>query len=159
MTEELFVWIDESAGAPKLLIEGELHDPRAELSAADGPERLPLSLVQTGGWRWSASLEQVPSGWYQLTLESRQGTASTFGKRWVQVGTPPAADEATGQPPRESLLRHIARATAGLSDAPDAAFVPPVTSASTNEPLLGLWLPLVIILVLIDVAIRGASML
>jgi len=173
LTEELFVWVDEGPGGPTLFIEGELEDPHGAVTAAEGTERLPLALVQTGAWRWSASLAQIPSGWYQLTLESGlpappqnvggaqagPGAAPTFGKRWVQLGTPPASEEAAGQPPQEPLLRHIARSTAGLYDAPDAAFLPPVTSASTSEPMLGLWLPLVILLVLIDVALRGASML
>ena len=176
MTEELFVWIDESPDVPRLVVEGLLHDPRGELVSADGNTTIPLALIQTGSWRWHASLEQVPSGWYQLALEAKlpvekiepmrlgQVAASAhdqptvFVKRWVQVGTPPTTQEIAGQPPRESLLRHLARATSGAYDTPDLAMLPPTTTTVT-EPLLTWWLPIVIFALLVDIAIRGSSML
>ncbi len=162
MTEELFVWVDESRAVPQLVVEGALKDPRGSLIAAEGGASLPLSLVQTGGWRWQASLEQVPSGWYQVALESSppepaQGTL--FARRWVQVGTPPASQELPGQPPREPLLRELARATSGAYDAPDRALVPPTTTATVAEPVFLWWLPVVIVALLLDIAARGSSML
>jgi len=111
----------------------------------------------------------VPSGWYQLVLESRlpaapaaqagQGTHPVFAKRWVQVGTPPSTNELPGQPPQEALLRQIAQATQGAYQVPDRAFVPLTTTATTFQPLFMWWLPLVIILLLVEVALRGGSML
>jgi Mg-chelatase subunit ChlD len=183
LTEELFVRVDESGEIPQLIVEGAMHDPKGSLVAAAGGLEIPVSLVQTGTWRWQASLEQTPSGWYQLALEAhppghpdsggraggagptapaapaQEPPAAIFAKRWVQVGTPPASQELTGQPPLESLLRGLARATSGAYDAPDAALLPPTTSGSVTEPLLAWWLPFVILLVLIDVALRGPSML
>ncbi len=159
LAEELFVWVDEGRGLPQLVLEGELHDPQAELIAADDSTVRPLSLIQTGTWRWEAPLEQVPSGWHQLTVKSQQGTGTTFAKRWVMIGTPPATVETSGQPPREPLLRQMAQATAGAYGVPDRAFVPPTTTATTREPLFMWWLPLVIVLLLVEIALRGASML
>ena len=101
----------------------------------------------------------MPSGWYQLALESKAGDVPVFAKRWVQIGTPPSADEAVGQPPRETLLRQMARATGGLYDAPDRALIPATTTGTVTEPLLGWWLPLALLLLLADIALRGATML
>ena len=159
LAEELFVWVDESRGLPQLVLEGELHDPQAELIAANGSALRPLSLIQTGTWRWEAPLEQVPSGWHQLAVKSQQGTGTTFAKRWVQIGTPPATAEVSGQPPRETLLRQMAQATAGAYAMPDRAFVPPTTTATVREPLFTWWLPLVVVLLLVDIALRGSTML
>ncbi len=119
-----------------------------------------LSFVQTGRWRWHASLEQVPSGWYQLALESEgEDGGPMFARRWVQVGTPPATEEVTGQLPREGLLRQVAHATGGATASPDLAFLPPTTTATAREPLLPWFLPPVMLLLLIDVALRGSTML
>ena len=170
LTEELFVWVDEEADVPQLVVEGALRDPQGEFVTAETGATQPLSLVQTGPFRWQASLEHVPSGWYQLSLRSHPGKAGTpaattdedratlFAKRWVQVGTPPTMDETTGQPPRETLLRRIARSTSGAYDLPDGALLPPTTTATVSESLLGWWLPLVLLLLLIDVALRGSTM-
>ena len=180
LTEELFVWVDETRGTPQLMVEGLLQDPRAQLLlAGEAFGARPLALIQTNTWRWQASLEQVPSGWYQLVIESRAstdrepasassetaGAGSTaepsriFAKRWIQVGTPPASREMTGQLPRDTVLRHIARSTAGVYEMPDAAFVPPVTTATTRVSLLWWWLPLAIVALLAEIALRGSSML
>jgi len=189
LTEELFVRVDESGDVPQLIVEGAMHDPAGTLVAAEGGLEVPVSLVQTGTWRWQASLEQIPSGWYQLALEAhlpdppdsggRAGGAgppasavpaapaagpsdpreTIFAKRWVQLGTPPASQELAGQPPLESLLRRLARATGGAYDVPDAALLPPTTHATVSEPLMSWWLSLVILLLLVDVALRGSSLL
>ena len=178
LTEELFVRIEENGDVPQLVVEGAMHDPVGTLVAAEGGLEIPVSLAQTGTWRWQASLEQIPSGWYQLSLEANpvdgragppapDGAAAEpsdpraviFAKRWVQLGTPPASQELAGQPPLEPLLRGLARATAGVYDAPDAALLPPTTNATVREPLMSWWLSLVILLLLIDVALRGPSML
>lgn len=170
LSEELFVWMDESRGVPQLILEGKLQDPRAELISPSGSEPLALSLVPTGARRWQASLEQVPSGWYQLALTGgvpvQDGSAEVsaaappvFTGRWIQVGSPPASAELAGQPPDESMLRQIAQSTSGRYGVPDMAFVPPTTTATTRQPLISLWLPLVILLLLVDIALRGSSML
>ncbi len=162
MTEELFVWVDESRAVAQLVVEGALQDPRGTLIAGEEGASFPLSLVQTGAWRWQASLEQVPSGWYQVALESTPPDPDhgpLFARRWVQLGTPPAAQELPGQPPREPLLRQLARATSGAYDAPDRALLPPTTTAAVAEPLFVWWLPVVIIALLLDIAARGSSML
>ncbi|MBI4342773.1 MAG: VWA domain-containing protein [Candidatus Omnitrophica bacterium] len=157
--EELFVWVDTQRGAPQLVVEGSLHDPRGALIPDGTAEPIPLSFVQTGAWRWDASLAQVPSGWYQLALESRTAEGPVFAKRWVQIGTLPATREASGQPPREGLLRELARATSGAYDAPDRALLPPTTTSTVTEPLFTWWLPLVIVALLIDIWARGSTML
>ena len=82
-----------------------------------------------------------------------------FAKRWVQVGTPPAIKEMPGQPPQESLLRDIARATSGSYDAPDRALVPPTVPVTTTRPLFTWWMPLMLITLLIDIWARGSTML
>ncbi|MDP3722877.1 MAG: VWA domain-containing protein [Candidatus Omnitrophota bacterium] len=170
-TEELFAWVEERGGTPHLILAGELHDPRAQLIDAAGASARPLSLVQTGAWRWESSLEQLPSGWYRLLLQSHPpspgadqleaaaSTAPVIATRWVQVGTPPVASEVTGQPPREALLRQLAQVTSGAYEAPDRAFLPPTASATTTEPALMWWLPLVVMALLVDIALRGSSML
>lgn len=169
-TEELFAWVEERRGTPQLVLAGELHDPRTQLLDAQGASARPLSLVQTGTWRWESSLDQLPSGWYRLMLQSHQpapdhgqpegstSTAPIFATRWVQVGTPPVSSEMTGQPPREALLRQLAQMTSGAYDAPDRAFLPPAASATTTEPALMRWLPLVVLALLVDIALRGGSM-
>jgi len=162
-TEDLFVRVEEASGRPRLIVEGELHDPRGVLVAADGTAQRPVSLVQSGTWRWEASLEQVPSGGYQLTLESRLPTgdvpSSLFATRWIQIGTPPTSVELTGLPPDEALLQQVARATSGAYDMPDRAFIPPTTTVPVNLPLLNWWLPLALLALLIDIAVRGSTML
>ncbi|MDP3703502.1 MAG: VWA domain-containing protein [Candidatus Omnitrophota bacterium] len=170
LSEELFAWIDESRGVPQLILEGRLQDPEAELIAPEQTQAHALSLVPTGPRRWQASLDQVPGGWYQLTMKGRAadhagagdavaGESSVFVHRWIEVGTPPATAELSGQPPDESLLRQLAQMTSGRYGVPDAAFVPPTTTATTHQPLFSLWLPLVILLLLVEIALRGSSML
>ena len=159
LTEEVFTWVDESRGDRRLILEGVLQDPSAQLIAPDGSMTLPVPLIQTGTWRWQASLEQVPSGWYQLSVRSHQGGVPVFAKRWVQIGTPPTSEERVGQPPREMLLRQIARSTAGSYDIPDRALLPLTTTATTTQPALHWWLPLAILALLLEVALRGGSML
>jgi Mg-chelatase subunit ChlD len=164
LSEEVFVMVDERSGSPKLVVEGALRDPQGVLVAADGPGSVPLSFVQTGAWRWQASLEQAASGWYGLALESKVPSASDveqtqFTKRWVKIGNPPATSELTGQAPYEPLLRQVARMTSGSYDAPDLAFLPPTTTTTSRQPLLPWLLPLVLLLLLVDIALRGGSML
>ncbi len=159
LAEEVFVWMDESRGAAQLILEGALREPTAELISAQQESATPLSLIQTGPFRWSASLEQIPSGWYQLVLASRQDSAPVFVKRWVQIGTPPTLEEIPGQPPRESVLRQIARSTSGVYEAPDRSLLPLTTRSTTTQPIFHWWLPLVIVLLLVEVALRGSSML
>lgn len=169
LAEEVFVHVEQRGEAPQLVVEGAMSDPRGRLIAAPsgdepGPgAEIPVSLVQTGRWRWQASLEQVPSGWYQLALEAKAPGAETggaiFANRWIQLGTPAAAQELPGQPPLEPLLRQLARGTAGAYEMPDAALTPPTTSVAVIEPMFAWWLPLVILLVLTDVWLRGPSML
>ena len=77
----------------------------------------------------------------------------------TQIGTPPVTHELTGQPPRESFLRQMARATFGAYDAPDRAFVPPTATATTTEPVWTWWLPIVILVLLGEIGLRGGSML
>jgi hypothetical protein len=154
------------------VIDGTLHNLRGKLASVDGSQTLPLSLVQTGTWRWQASLGHVPSGWHQLVLESRlpargdhldpltaQERSSIFAKRWVRLGTPSMSTEMTGLPAHESLLREIAQSTQGAYEAPDRALLPPTTTAMTAEPWLTWWIPLAILLLLVEVALRGSSML
>ncbi len=164
LTEELFVRVEDDRGSPRLVLEGELHEPQGALVAAEGSGRIPLSLIETGQWRWHAALDQAPSGWYQLVVESRApggGAAAppVFAKRWIQLGIPPASKGLTGQPPREALLQQLARATAGAYDTPDLALLPPTTEALTREPLLLWWLALAMLALLVDVAARGNTML
>jgi hypothetical protein len=171
LTEELFVRVDESGDVPQLVVEGALHDPRGTLVSDVSGLEVPMSLVQTGAWRWQASLEQVPSGWYQLALEAWPAASRTgdpagapsgqpvFAKRWVQLGMPPASHEASGQPPFEPLLRQAARMTAGMYGAPDAALLSTPAHATTTMPMSTWWLPLVIVLLLADVALRGPTLL
>ena len=159
LSEELFVWTDTQGGLPQLVIEGSLRDPRGSLIPDGTGQPIPLSFVQTGPWRWQASLVQVPSGWYQLKMESVTDDGPVFATRWVQVGTPPAIRETPGQPPQEPLLREVARATSGAYDAPDRALVPPTVPVTVTQPLFVWWIPLVLIALLIDIWARGSSML
>jgi hypothetical protein len=173
-TEDIFVRVEEESGRPRLIVEGELQDPRGVLVAADGTAQRPVSLVQSGTWRWEASLEQVPSGWHQLTLESRvpatldtaptgpsadDAQSSLFATRWIQLGTPPTSAEVTGLPPDDALLQQVARATSGIYDMPDRAFIPPTMTVPVSLPLFTWWLPLALLALLAAIAARGSSML
>ena len=71
----------------------------------------------------------------------------------------PSRDERRGQLPREEWLRSVARTTGGQMEAPDRAFLPPMTIANTREPWLPWLLPPVFLLFLIDIAARGTTML
>jgi hypothetical protein len=162
LTETVFTSVEERAGQSWLVVEGDLHEPRATLMASGGSDQRPLSLVQMSPWRWEAPLEDLPSGWYRLALGSHapgleQGPI--FAKRWVQIGTPPVAREQPAQAPRETFLRHIAQMTGGTYGAADRAWVPPTLTTTTTAPLLTWWLPLAILALLIDIALRGSSML
>jgi|GEM_PF-4405670 len=157
--EELFVWVDRGRGVPQLVLEGMLQDPRGHLQDAAGAQATPLSLVQTGPWRWTASLEGLAAGWYQLVLESHDGNHAAFASRWIQVGSPAAVLERPGQAPNEPLLRELADATGGIYGSGDAAFLPPAVPVTSREPLLSLWVLAALALLLVDVAIRGSTML
>lgn len=170
--EQLFVWVEEEPAPAQVMLAGQLHQPSAELvmparpassELAGGPsgQTLPLALAPLGGGRWKASLAGVSSGWYQLTVrDAAEQEGSTFASHWIQVGHPRA--DVTEQPglwPDEAFLRHLAQATGGAIDLPDAAFVPPTTWQTRSVPLRGWLLPIVLVLLLIEVAIRGKTML
>ena len=53
----------------------------------------------------------------------------------------------------------IAAATGGAYDEPDHALVPPTAAVQVREPWLAWWLPLVLVALLIEVWVRGPSML
>jgi len=157
--EELFAWLDQQEGIPHLLIEGDLADPAAELVSSDGTTTIPLALVQSSRFRWRAQVGHVDSGWYRLVVESRQPEGSAFARRWIQIGRADHGPEQPHLPPDERLLRRIAQETRGVYDVPDAAFVPPTERVERRVPLRGWLLPLVILLLLGDVALRGRTML
>ncbi len=154
-TEELFAWVETHAGSPHLVIEGNLRQPTASLVSQDDGDMTPLALAQHGQFRWRAPVDHVGSGWHQLVVESN----NTFIKRWIQIGRAQHSAEQPHRPPDESLLRHIAQETSGFFDAPDRAFLPPTERVTVRVPLRGVLLPLVILLLLIDVALRGRTML
>ncbi len=159
-SEELFVSVQEKGNAQQLVVEGPLSNPQGMLMPASGAQGKALSLVQTTDFRWEASLDGTSGGWHQLALTSQpDGQAPRFAKRWVQVGTPPETVEAAGQAPNEPWLREAARLTAGLYAAPDIAFLPPSTSLAVQEPVAAWWLPLVLLILLVEIALRGSSML
>ena len=176
LTEELFVSVEQRSGKPLLVLEGDLADPQATIVPAERPEasmrteppgRMPLSLIQTGPWRWQASLEQVPSGWYQLLVEASSaaqpapatnGQTRAVATRWIRIGTPPADRELPGQPPYEPLLRQVAQATSGMYDMPDQAFLPVTTTVTTAVPAFTWWIPFALLALLGDVALRGSSL-
>lgn len=171
LSEELFVWVDEGASTPQLIVEGLLHQPQASLlpvkEATLNDSSIPLSLIQAGPWRWQASLEQVPSGWHALILKSQVPDSAKPGpghsvmatRRWIRVGSPSSMEEVVGNPPQEKLLRHMAQATGGIFKAPDGAFVPPTEKVTVIVNPISWWLPLVILLLLVDVALRGNTLL
>jgi hypothetical protein len=152
-------------GAPRrptrLIMEGFLRHPQVTVvrsdpagQGAETPRTLPV--IQSGPWRWDASLAQVPSGWHQVTIESGEG----FAARWIHVGEPVSAEEErTGLSPHEDALRRIAAETGCAYDEPEQAFLPPMTTTVTHEPAWLWWLPFVVLLLLVDVALRGPSLL
>ena len=158
-SEEVFVWVDDQDGTPRVMLEGRLEEPRGTLTSADGTRTSPVSFVQTGRWRWQASVESAGSGWFELALDSGHDEPAGFTTRWIEIGTAPAAQELPGQLPREARLRQLAMASTAAFDAPDLAFVPPSARTSGQQPLLPWFLPPVLLLLLVDVALRGSSML
>jgi len=178
MSEEMLVWVDDHESPPQLTLEGMLQDPQIELISAEGSARSTVSLVQTGAWRWQAALEGVPDGWYEVGVNARlpldsappahegddvahadDASSLIFAKRWVQIGTPPAQQERQGQLAHELLLRQLAETTGGAFDAADRAFLPPTALVEAQRPLWPWLLACVVLLLLIDVALRGPSML
>lgn len=157
-TEELFVWLDTHDPLPHLVIEGDLSDPSASLFDEAG-NQVPVALVQHSRFRWRAPVSHVESGWYRLVVESRQGTSTTFARRWVQIGRAERGAEQPNLPPDEALLRRIAQATQGAYDLPDRAFLPPTQRMPLPVPLRGWLLPLTLLVLLGDVALRGRTML
>ena len=154
--EELFAWVDTQAGAAaQVVLEGELRNPSASVISQDGGDVTPLALVQHGRFQWRAPVDHLRSGWYQLVIESD----GAFLKRWIQIGRSERGAEQPHLPADEALLRHIAQTTNGVYDVPDRAFLPPTQRLTVQVPLRGLLLPLVILLLLIDVALRGRTML
>lgn len=159
ISEEVFVWVDERQGIQQLMVEAGLEDPHGQLISADGNTRIPIPLIKAGSATWSASLEHISSGWYQLNLESTQQKIPVSVKRWVQVGNVSTTQEIPGQPPRQEMLEQIAHGSGGSYAIADRAFVPPTIAATVFEPIGVWWLPLTIILLLVDVTLRGSSML
>jgi len=158
-TEELFVWLDDRDATAHLVIEGELTNPTAQLVSSDGRTTVPLALVQQSRFRWRARVSDLESGWYRLVLESRKDDTVVLMRRWVQIGHPSSGPEQRGLPPDEALLRRIAQATDGAYDIPDQAFLPPSEFVEQRVPLRGWLLPLVLLLLLVEVALRGRTML
>ncbi len=165
-TEELFVWTDEHDGVPHLVIEGQLDDPTATLISQDERTTTPLALVQQRRFRWEAPVGHVDSGWHRVIIESHpaakqagQAPSPVFARRWIQIGHVESQAEQPGLPPDEVVLRHIAQATDGVFDMPDRAFLPPTEWVNTPWPLRGMILPLVLLVLLVDVALRGRTML
>jgi len=167
-SEELFVWLNEQVGSSELIVEGALNDPSAELLTPQGEQTIPLSLAQHGGTRWTASVDHVPDGWYRLVLRSGGQVpgqdASSGGAQvvtqWVRIGHPQDTEaERQHLPPNEALMRQIAQTTHGVLDVPDRAFVPPTEWVEQTQPLRGWLIPLMMVLLLLDVLIRGRTML
>ena len=163
--EDLFVWLDDQDAAPSIVIEGDLRDPSAVLVSKDGRLTTPMALVQQGRFRWRAAAEPLASGWYRVMVESHASEAGAaspsteFTTRWIQIGHAERPREQSHLAADEALLRHVAEATHGVYDVPDRAFLPPTKWVRVPVPLRGLLLPLLLLLVLIDVALRGRSML
>jgi len=167
--EDVFVWTQQDQATPQVIIAGELQQPFAELIGADG-QVMPLGLVQQGPFRWQAAVSAGESGWYELVIGSHVSTptqpgqepsrASTaFTRRWVQIGQAQRGPEQPGLPPDEAILRRVAQTTGGVFDVPDRAFVPPTVDVTVIVPRFRWVLPLVILLVLADIALRGRTML
>ncbi|MBI3324903.1 MAG: VWA domain-containing protein [Candidatus Omnitrophica bacterium] len=177
--EELFVWFDERQGRQALVLEGQLTSPDAQLIAEDGRSAAPLALLQESQVRWSAPVGQLAPGWYRLAVSSRQESSrplspptggpgnSASGResspvlmtRWIQIGRIEGAREDPTLPPDQALLGHISQATQGLDDAPDAAVLPEQEWSTQRLPLRPWLLPLVLVLLLADVALRGRTLL
>jgi hypothetical protein len=153
------VWVDRQSATPQLIIEGSLDHPTAQAAASAGGVLQPLSLIQTRPFHWQAPVAHLPSGWHEVVIRSGEGDASSFAKRWVQVGAEAALQETRHLAPDESLLRRIAQATQGAYEQPDRALVAPTDTIPAPRPLRRWLLPLALLLLLIDVALRGKSML
>ena len=168
-SEELFLWVDEEQQRPHVVLEGAVADPSAELVSEDG-HTMPLALVQLSPFRWRAPVDQMTSGWYQVVVRAgRPGHApagqegsrgqTLLVRRWVQIGRAPSGPEQPHLPPDEALMRRLAEATQGATDAPDAAFLPPTERREETVPIRSWLLPLALLFLLLDVAVRGRTML
>ena len=158
-TQDAFVWVEDQAGSPHLVVEADVSNPAAQLVSSDGRTITPLSLVQSGRFRWHAPVGHLDSGWYRLLLSSDDGASDVLMKRWVQIGRVESLREQLHLPPDEALLGRIAQETGGTLNVPDRAFVPPTQPVEHRVPLRGWLLPLALVLFLVDVALRGRTML
>jgi dipeptidyl aminopeptidase/acylaminoacyl peptidase len=162
-SKDVFVWVDESKGVPQIVIEGEFEDPSAQLISRDGSSEVYLGLIQETDFRWRAAIANAESDWYQLLLEAdsreAQKEALPIVRRWVRIGSAERGVEQQGLAPDEQLLRRISQATGGLFNEPDAAFLPPTEPMRIAHPIDRFVLPVVILLLLLEIAIRGRTML
>ena len=94
-----------------------------------------------------------------LFRSASDAPASVLVKRWIQLGQVVQSAERAGLPPDEALLRRIAAATQGLAEMPDRALVPPAEWTEHPVPARGWFLPFAILLLLVEVALRGKTML
>ena len=164
-TEQSFIWLDEQAARPQIVVEGDLASPSAELWPSDDAAPIPLAMVQHSAVRWEAAVDHVPDGWYQVVVRATPAGSSPSARpviaarRWVRIGRPAPEPERSHLPPDEALLRRLAEATGGVYDAADAAFLPPTERVERRLSMRPGLLALAILVLLVDIALRGRTML
>lgn len=164
-SEELFVRVEPHGSGRELVLEGALSDPRVSLVSAGGGQLVPLAVAQHGPFRWRAPADHLADGWYRVVVESRApgsdpASAPYIARRWVQIGSPRLEQrELPPLPADELLLSRLAEATRGVYDEPDRAFVPATAWVERAWPVRNFALPLMLIFWLMEVALRGRTML
>ncbi len=168
-SEELFVRVEPRGSGRELVLEGALEAPSVSLVSSEGRQLLPLALAQHGPFQWRAPVDHVADGWYRVLIDSRiqpdpasgsAVTANAIATRWVQIGSPRLErGELPPLPSDELLLRRLAETTHGAYDEPDRAFVPPTAWVERPWPVRNVALPLMLLLWLVEVALRGRTML
>lgn len=144
--------LDKNADSVNFMtVEGTLIGPNNE--------RLPLRLTQTGPGRYEGDFDARDTGSYVLNLAYRQGTGANARAGNLQTGVSVAySPEFQDLTPNLALLDEIAARTGGrrldgasVSNAFDLSSVP---KAETRRPLWESLIQLMLLLFLIDVAIR-----
>lgn len=131
-----------------------LNDAKTDLTLIDprlGNRKLELTQIAPG--RYKAEFDVEDAGAYHLELaQTYQGETLYRQSRGLVVGYP---DELRLRPSNESLLRSIAETSGGRFDVqPDQVFAPPDGMAFRVLPLWPYLLMAVLILWVVDVALR-----
>lgn len=157
-----------TVGASPMLI---VHTPPAtqtveqfvvRLMPLDESATSELALSRVSPTQWHTSLEGVPPGLYAAVfLQTAHGQLIGETRRWVDVSSASfgLAQETAAAPPDVELLRALAERSGGALDAEPETIIGQHPTQRVVDSWDGWLIPLFLALLLLDVALRGETML